>query len=45
MEFGTYEIAKIYAVAYNGTILPNITLDKEAAVDYNDSVVIDESEL
>jgi len=43
MEFGTYEIAKIYAVAYNGTILPNIALDKEAAVDYNDSVVIDGS--
>ena len=43
MEFGTYEIANTYAVAYNGTLLPNITLDKEAAVDYNEFVVIDGS--
>ena len=43
MEFGTYEIAKIYSVAYNGTILPNIALDRISDPLYNDSVVIDGS--
>jgi hypothetical protein len=39
MEFGTIAIATIYAGAYNGTILPQIMLDNEATVGYNDCVV------
>ena len=39
LELGTIEIATIYAGAYNGTILPQITLDNEATPGYNDCVV------
>ena len=41
LEFGTYEIANMYVIAYNGTLLPNEALDKESAPQYNDFVVID----
>jgi hypothetical protein len=41
MEFGTQEIATLYATAYNGTILPQITLDNGTTVGYNDCVVND----
>jgi len=41
MEFGTIEIATIYATAYNGSILPQIVLDNVAEVGYNDCVVND----
>jgi hypothetical protein len=41
MEFGTIEIATIYATAYRGTILPMETLDSSAAPWYNDCVVND----
>jgi hypothetical protein len=41
MEFGTQEIATIYATAYNGTLLPQIPLDNLATVGYNDCVVND----
>ena len=39
MEFGTIDIATIYATAYNGTILPQITLDNETEPRYNGCVV------
>ena len=39
MEFGTIDIATIYATAYNGTILPQITLDNEVTPRYNGCVV------
>ena len=42
MEFGTIDIATIYAGAYNGTILPQIMLDNGATVGYNDCVVNDQ---
>lgn len=41
MEFGTIDIATIYATAYNGTLLPNITLDRTETTSYNDCVVND----
>ena len=41
MEFGTIEIATIYAGAYNGSILPQIMLDNVDEVGYNDCVVND----
>ena len=41
MEFGTQEIATLYARAYNGTILPQITLDNATDSRYNDCVVND----
>jgi hypothetical protein len=41
MEFGTIDIATLYATAYNGTILPQIMLDNDATVGYNDCVVND----
>jgi hypothetical protein len=41
MEFGTIDIATLYATAYNGTVLPQIMLDNEATVGYNDCVVND----
>jgi len=41
MEFGTQEIATLYATAYNGTLLPQITLDNGTTVGYNDCVVND----
>jgi hypothetical protein len=41
MEFGTIDIATIYAGAYNGTILPQIMLDNEVTPGYNDCVVND----
>jgi hypothetical protein len=42
MEFGTIEIATIYAGAYNGSILPQIPLDNGAEAGYNDCVVNDQ---
>jgi hypothetical protein len=41
MEFGTVDIATIYATAYNGTLLPQITLDNATESRYNDCVVND----
>ena len=41
MEFGTIDIATIYATAYKGTLLPNITLDKIESTSYNGCVVND----
>ena len=41
MEFGTQEIATLYATAYNGTLLPQITLDNATEAGYNDCVVND----
>ena len=41
LEFGTIDIATIYAGAYNGTILPQITLDSAETTWYNDCVVND----
>jgi hypothetical protein len=41
MEFGTQEIATIYATAYNGSILPQIMLDNGITTRYNDCVVND----
>jgi hypothetical protein len=41
MEFGTIDIATIYATAYNGTLLPNITLDNIDCTRYNGCVVND----
>ena len=41
MEFGTQEIATIYATAYNGTLLPQIVLDTVDELGYNDCVVND----
>jgi hypothetical protein len=41
MEFGTVDIATIYATAYNGTLLPQITLDNVEPTRYNDCVVND----
>jgi hypothetical protein len=41
MEFGTIEIATIYAGAYNGTLLPQIVLDTVDELGYNDCVVND----
>jgi len=41
MEFGTIEIATIYATAYNGTLLPQIPLDNGTEAGYNDCVVND----
>ncbi len=41
MEFGTQEIATIYAGAYNGTVLPQIMLDNGVTTRYNDCVVND----
>ena len=40
-EFGTIDIATIYATAYNGTLLPNITLDRTETTSYNGCVVND----
>ena len=39
MEFGTIDIATIYATAYKGTLLPNITLDRTVSTSYNGCVV------
>jgi hypothetical protein len=41
MEFGTVDIATIYATAYNGTLLPQLTLDNATESRYNDCVVND----
>jgi hypothetical protein len=41
MEFGTIEIATLYATAYNGTLLPQIVLDNTSDLGYNDCVVND----
>jgi len=41
MEFGTIDIATIYATAYNGTLLPIITLDRTETTSYNGCVVND----
>ena len=41
MEFGTVDIATIYATAYNGTLLPQIPLDNATESRYNDCVVND----
>ena len=38
LELGTIEIATMYAIAYNATILPEIVVDKESVNLYNDSV-------
>lgn len=35
LSLGTAEIAQMYCKAYNGTILPQETLDKELAPEYN----------
>ena len=45
MEFGTIDIATIYATAYNGTLLPNITLDRTETTSYNGCVVNDQERL
>jgi hypothetical protein len=45
MEFGTIDIATIYATAYKGTLLPNITLDRTESTSYNDCVVNDIEEI
>lgn len=41
LELGTIEVARMYCQAYNGTLLPQIMLDKEPACGYNDCVVND----
>ena len=41
MEFGTIDIATIYATAYKGTLLPIITLDRTETTSYNGCVVND----
>lgn len=41
MEFGTIDIATIYATAYKGTLLPNIALDRTETTRYNGCVVND----
>jgi len=41
MEFGTVDIATIYATAYNGTLLPTMGLDNAVDNDYNACVVND----
>ena len=42
LQLGTIAIATIYVKAYNGTLLPQITLDKEEQGQYNGFVVNDE---
>ena len=41
LELGTIEVATLYATAYNGTILPDLTLDSVGNPGYNDCVVND----
>ena len=41
MEFGTIDIATIYATAYNGTLLPAVGLDNAGTTEYNAGVVND----
>lgn len=41
LELGTIEIARVYAGAYNGVILPQIMLDTVETTWYNDCVVND----
>lgn len=41
MEFGTVDIATIYATAYNGTLLPQVGLDNAGTTEYNACVVND----
>lgn len=41
MEFGTLDIAAIYAKAYNGSILPQVLLDNVEVPSYNACVVND----
>jgi len=41
MEFGTVDIATIYATAYNGTLLPQVGLDNTGTTEYNACVVND----
>jgi hypothetical protein len=41
LELGTQEIAYLMATAYNGVILPQITLDSAETTWYNDCVVND----
>jgi len=41
MEFGTVDIATIYATAYNGTLLPTMGLDNADTTEYNAGVVND----
>ena len=41
LELGTLEIARVYAGAYNGVILPQIMLDTVDELGYNDCVVND----
>ena len=35
LELGTLAVAEMYCKAYNGTLLPNIVVDKEPAPEYN----------
>lgn len=35
LSLGTPEVAEMYCKAYNGTLLPQETLDKESAPQYN----------
>lgn len=41
MEFGTIEIATLYATAYKGTLLPQECLDSVPEPRYNDCVMND----
>jgi hypothetical protein len=45
MEYGTVDIATIMAIAYNGSILPQIMLDNSTESGYNDCVVNDREPL
>lgn len=45
MEFGTIAIATIYVKAYNGSLLPQIKLDRNPMDQYNGCVVNDEQNL
>lgn len=45
MEYGTVDIATIMATAYNGSLLPQITLDNATESGYNDCVVNDKEPL
>jgi hypothetical protein len=41
LELCSLELAEMYCKAYNGSLLPSVTLDTEAAPCYNASVVND----
>ena len=41
LELGSLELAEMYCTAYNGSLLPQITLDNPKVPCYNASVVND----